>query len=805
MRKLFIPIIILALIPISCNYRGAAQIFPSATPAKTATPILPPTSIPSPTLPPTPTPIPAARIDTAEKDLYLGDFEQARREFQDAKANSSDPEIQAAATYGMGRALYLAHNFSTATDMLKSAISSYPQSPVIANAYYYLAQSYMAQNLYDQAAQAYTKYLEARPNGVLDYYIQELRGDAYMAAGNPGAATAAYEAAIKAPQDGTTIWTSLKLGKAYAAKGDFSSAIKIYLDVYSNSQNDYARAQANLLMGQAYLTLGEPEQAQARFQDSVANFPKAYDTYSGLVQLVTEGVQVNELSRGMVDYYAGQYSLAIDALTRYIDNTTDLDATAYYYRALSHLAKNEPGLALIDWDFIIQNFPTDSLWPTAWDEKAYVQWAYLDQYDEAANTLLEYVKQAPESSQAADMLFQAARIMERNNKLTDAAATWEKLMDQYPSAETSYRGLFLAGVTYYRAGDYAKALTVFQRAMVLGTTPDEEAAAYLWVGKCQQAKGDASAARLAWEQAAQRDPTDYYSVRANELLQGQAPFSVTRPVDLGYDLSKERAQAEEWLRATFGVDAGTDLNGLGDLSADARVQRGAAFWDLGLYSDARDEFEAVRVSVASDPVKTYRMMNYLLDLGVYRSAILASRQVLDLAHLDDAGTLKAPIYFNHIRFGIYFKDEVLQASQKENFNPLLLLSLLRQESLFEGFAQSGAGALGLMQIMPATGQEIASGMNWPQDYNTDDLNRPFISITLGVHYLARQRDYFNDNTFAALAAYNGGPGNTTYWKDLSGEDPDLFLEVIRADETRKYITQIYEFFNIYRLIYERGL
>jgi soluble lytic murein transglycosylase len=109
-----------------------------------------------------------------------------------------------------------------------------------------------------------------------------------------------------------------------------------------------------------------------------------------------------------------------------------------------------------------------------------------------------------------------------------------------------------------------------------------------------------------------------------------------------------------------------------------------------------------------------------------------------------------------------------------------------------------------MQIMPATGKDISSSINWPEGYADDDLYRPEVSITLGARYLARQRDYFGDDIYAALAAYNGGPGNTIIWNQLAGNDPDLLLEVIRADETRTYIRQIYEYFNIYRLLYQRG-
>ena len=495
--------------------------------------------------------------------------------------------------------------------------------------------------------------------------------DAYMNAGNPGAAAEAYNAAIQAPQIGTTIWTELKLGKAYTALGDFSNAIKKYLEIYEKSDNDYARAQADFLLGQAYLAIGQTEQANARFLDAVSNFPKSYDAYSSLVQLVNDGVVVNELSRGLVDYYAGQYGVAIEAFSRYINAAADLDATPYHYRALSHLANSTPQLALDDWNTVISKYPGDALWASAWDEKAYVQWAYLDKFDEAANTLLQFVEETPDSARAPEFLFQAARIMERNNKLTEAAATWEQMIDKYPSDEQSYRGLFLSGVTYYRAEDYDKALTVFQRAMVLGTTPTDQAAAYVWIGKIHKAKGDPTAAQTAWEQASQRDPTGYYSVRANELLKNVQPFSVTRPYDLAYDLAQERSQADEWLRTTFSLPAGTDLNGLGEMASDPRAQRGLAFWELGLYSEARDEFESLRKDVIQDPQKTYQLMNSMLDLGIYRSAILSSRQILDLAGLDDVGTLKAPAYFNHIRFGVYFKRPGGRNEQEGRLSPAL--------------------------------------------------------------------------------------------------------------------------------------
>jgi soluble lytic murein transglycosylase len=231
--------------------------------------------------------------------------------------------------------------------------------------------------------------------------------------------------------------------------------------------------------------------------------------------------------------------------------------------------------------------------------------------------------------------------------------------------------------------------------------------------------------------------------------------------------------------------------------------RGNELWALGLYTEARNEFEAVRMAVAQDAVASYRLTHYLLELGLYRSAIFAARQVLDLAGMDDAATMSAPLYFNHVRFGIYFENLILPTAQEYNFNPLFVFSVVRQESLFESFIRSSAAASGLMQIIPETGQEIASNLGWPENYTNDDLNRPYVNIRFGIDYLDSQRNTFKGDMYAALAAYNGGPGNALRWKNLAPDDEDLFVELIDFSETRDYIRRIYEIFSIYRRIYDR--
>jgi soluble lytic murein transglycosylase len=286
------------------------------------------------------------------------------------------------------------------------------------------------------------------------------------------------------------------------------------------------------------------------------------------------------------------------------------------------------------------------------------------------------------------------------------------------------------------------------------------------------------------------------------MLFNRPVFGPLPAVSLTENLTTERTAAEAWLRVTFNLPTDTDLSAPGALLGDLRLIRGTEFWTLGLDAEARLEFNSLHTAVEENPADCYRLANYLLDLGFYYPAIFAIRQVLTLAGMGtQTQTLAAPAYFNHVRYGLYYLDLVDLEAQQYGFDPFFLLSVMRQESLYDKFAGSGQGALGLMQILPDTGQFIVDNLGWPPNYTSDDLYRPMVSIGLGTSYLMDQRLRFNGDLFVVLAAYNGGPSNAAFWHDLSGPDIDLYLEVVRFEETRNYIRSIYEIYAMYRFLY----
>ena len=105
--------------------------------------------------------------------------------------------------------------------------------------------------------------------------------------------------------------------------------------------------------------------------------------------------------------------------------------------------------------------------------------------------------------------------------------------------------------------------------------------------------------------------------------------------------------------------------------------------------------------------------------------------------------------------------------------------------------------------MPATGAEIAKTLHWPPNYTEADLLRVQVSINFSASYLKRVHSYFDQSNAAMIASYNGGSGNTQKWLNASGNDPDLLYEVIRYQETRDYMHNIYQNAKIYDWLYAK--
>lgn len=754
---------------------------------------------------PTATPTPEVRVSNGEQLLLTGDYDAAYNEFLLGSTQATDPDLIASSMSGMGRALMLKKNYREAVNQFSSLLINIPTGNTRNTAYFYLGQAYDALDQPRLAADAYGMYLAALP-GVLDSEINEMRGNSLMEYGDYAGAISAFETASATATGSRYDQLQLALAQAASSAGDQQKAVDVLYALYDSSQSDYTRSQVNYLLGGIYMALGQPEQAYARYQDSVEKFTEPYDTYSGLSVLVDAGQTVNQLNRGIIDYNAGQFSIAADVLENYILENPYHTAQPHLYKALSLYELDRFEDEIAEWNQVIAEHSSESdYYFRAFDEKSYTQWLSLNQYLDAAATCLTYVASVPTDTVGApELLDKAARIYVDGGYLSMAAEVYERIFNEYPGSEYSYAGLFKAGILYFRTEEYEKAQITFQRLILLTDNPSEQAAANLWVAKSLEKQQKAAEAGEYFQKAVNADPTGYYGIRASQILNGQSPFPRLQNIDLAVDFENEKTKAERWMRDAFQLDAAIDLNSPGDLVNNPNWQRAEAYVSLGMRDEARNEYETLRGNLLGDSVNTYRLMNRVFELGFYRSATLASRHILDLAGLSQAATLTdPPIYFNHIRFGAFYRDLIVSTSLEHDLDPILIFSIIRQESLFDSSIVSVAAAQGLMQITPDTATGIVANYGWPENFTVEDLNRPMVNIRLGTHYFKRCLDLYDGNYYAALASYNAGDTATTRWVELSGGDVDLLLEIISYSETREYIKSIVENYSIYESIYQR--
>jgi len=127
---------------------------------------------------------------------------------------------------------------------------------------------------------------------------------------------------------------------------------------------------------------------------------------------------------------------------------------------------------------------------------------------------------------------------------------------------------------------------------------------------------------------------------------------------------------------------------------------------------------------------------------------------------------------------------------------------MREESHYRPAVVSAGGAIGLMQIIPPTGQEISQALQ-VNDFKPKNLENPNINIRFGTYYLKSLLERYQGSWRLAVAAYNAGPTAVDRWRKRQRDlADDAFVESIPFDETRRYLRRVARSRQIYRLLYE---
>jgi soluble lytic murein transglycosylase len=230
-------------------------------------------------------------------------------------------------------------------------------------------------------------------------------------------------------------------------------------------------------------------------------------------------------------------------------------------------------------------------------------------------------------------------------------------------------------------------------------------------------------------------------------------------------------------------------------AVDSALARIALLDRLGMDVEARFEYDALDESADSSPERLAATAHALVQHGQSSRAIRLAQKLVDAGHRDVATY--------RLLYPLFDRDELSMDAKTNALDPVLVAALIRQESAFNPRAVSVAGARGLMQVLPAVGQEVARSLTYPVWYPTL-LFDPDANLQLGTAHLA---SYIKQHGALprVLAAYNAGGSRVTRWVTKAGaDDPELFAERIPFAETRDYVRIVQRNAEIYRAIYDWG-
>ena len=430
---------------------------------------------------------------------------------------------------------------------------------------------------------------------------------------------------------------------------------------------------------------------------------------------------------------------------------------------------------------------------------------------------------APSDPEAeARRLYYLTEAAARSDDWISIAAATTELNQHHPQSPWRLKALLTAGNFHAKTGDRDKYVPLFRAAFdafpedgrvcpahwrlawdswladqpdrgdllrqhVEKCTGDTRAGTALYfLGRLAQQERRFGDARAYYESLSQHYPHYFYGTLARERME-----------DAGVLSAKPTAAAKAWLETIAWPERRNLLALAPNPATKFRVERGRLLMTAGLadLADAELRFGA----------KTGNEQTAILALELARSlpSPFHAMRVMKSFSSDYLAIPfeQAPRSFWTTLFPLPYKDDVIKHSTARGLDPYAVAALIRQETEFNPAARSPVNALGLMQLMPPTGRELArkEGVKLA---STNSLLDPAISIRLGTRYVHDQLQGWDGDWVRTLAAYNAGPGRLRQWLNtIPYREPAEFVESIPIEQTREYVQAVLRNADVYRAIY----
>ena len=361
-------------------------------------------------------------------------------------------------------------------------------------------------------------------------------------------------------------------------------------------------------------------------------------------------------------------------------------------------------------------------------------------------------------------LFLSGNLAWQRGDRAQARDRWSELVQRFPHADSASRAGFLAALTLYEEGKTTEAAERWERIHLIDGRNDGLAAGY-WAARAWSEAGQERRAMGLWQSVIARDSTSYYALLSSRRLK----VATWRP-----------GPAREQFAHFADVDSSMD-----------RVRELRA---LGMDDEVGYEVNWLTTEPRGSAERSLAIADAFRRTGEPAAAVAAARRALAAGAAPDARTYR-------LLYPRQFEDHLESQSTEAGLDPLLVAALIRQESSWQSRARSRVGAVGLMQVMPATGRLIARSLR-VRGWHADKLYEPETNLRFGTWYLGQSLRQFGGDLTRALAAYNAGGTRIRAWgSGPAATDSELFVERIDLRETRDYVRIIQRNLELYRALY----
>lgn len=383
-----------------------------------------------------------------------------------------------------------------------------------------------------------------------------------------------------------------------------------------------------------------------------------------------------------------------------------------------------------------------------------------NQNEQALALYLELASEGKQQDFADDALMEAAGLRRNQGLYVESALLFEQVVKLQPDSKFVPKATWEAGWCRYLAGEYTAAVNLFKE--LLKDEAQREKLLY-WSGR-------------ALEKAGNTDAANYYRMLLDEYPAG---FYATWHREQKALIDNREALGKR--------------NAIMELPMTGGFEKPRLLASLGMIEEARSEMSAARKKAGEKKGLFPALSRIYLEMGDYISAISLFMQNRPVAWEKETLPLWTAGY------PLAYSDLVVRNAAANALSEGLIYALIRAESGFSPDIKSHAGAIGLMQMMPATAKQTAREKG---TFNPLRLTDPEYNIRLGtLHLRDLMKEYEGDVIYVA-AAYNAGAAALERWrKNLKGLKKDEFIESIPYQETRDYVKKVYTSAVIYRQLY----